>query len=85
MIASGRAAVTDVATKLDAGDANTRKIYIRSIIDAVEVDDQAIRIIGSKDILHAAIAGKPTENGNVRDCVPKWRARNDSNVRPSDS
>lgn len=65
--------------KLDAGDTNTRKGYIRSIIDAVEVDDQAIRIIGSKDILQAAIAGKQTENGNVRGFVRKWRARRDSN------
>ena len=71
--------------KLDAGDTNTRKGYINSIIDAVEVDDETIRIIGSKDILQAAIAGKQTENGNVRGFVRKWRARNDSNVRPSDS
>jgi site-specific DNA recombinase len=72
-------------SKLDAADTNTRKGYINSIIDAVEVDDQAIRIIGSKDILQAAIAGKQTGNGNVRGFVRKWRARNDSNVRPSDS
>jgi hypothetical protein len=38
---------------------------IRSIIDAIEVDDKAIRIIGSRDILQAAIAGKQIENGNV--------------------
>ncbi|KAH2776941.1 hypothetical protein KXW38_009789, partial [Aspergillus fumigatus] len=66
--------------KLDAGDTNTRKGYIHSIIDAVEVDDQTIRIIGSKDILQAAIAGKQTENGNVRGFVRKWRTRHDSNV-----
>lgn len=71
--------------KLDAGDTNTRKAYIRSIVDAVEVDDRAIRIVGSKDILQAAVAGKQTENGNVSGFVRKWRARNDSNVRPSDS
>jgi hypothetical protein len=59
--------------KLDAGDTNTRKGYIRSIIDAVEVDDQAIRTIGSTDILQAAIAGKQTKNGNVRGFVRKWR------------
>jgi hypothetical protein len=29
---------------------------IRSIIDAVEVDDKAIRMIGSKDMLQTAIA-----------------------------
>jgi hypothetical protein len=51
--------------KLDAGDTNTRKGYVRSTIDAVEVDDQAIRIIGSKDFLQAAIAGKQTENGEI--------------------
>ncbi|MCC8964292.1 hypothetical protein H8A95_18700 [Bradyrhizobium sp. Pear76] len=71
--------------KLDTADVNTRKGYIHSIIDAIVVDDKAIRIVGSKDILQAAIAGKQTEDGNVRGFVCKWRARNDSNVRPSDS
>jgi site-specific DNA recombinase len=47
---------------------------IRSIIDAIEVDDKAIRIIGSRDILQAAIAGKQIENGNVGGFVRKWRA-----------
>jgi hypothetical protein len=40
----------------------TRK-GIHSIIDAVEVDDKTIRIVGSRDILDAAIAGKQIENG----------------------
>ncbi|WP_456727439.1 recombinase zinc beta ribbon domain-containing protein [Bradyrhizobium sp. USDA 3364] len=66
--------------KLDTGDPNTRKGYIRSIVDAVGVDDGAIRIFGSRDILQAAIAGKQTENGNVRGFVRKWRTRHDSNV-----
>jgi len=65
--------------KLDTGDTNARKAYIRSIVDAIEVDDQAIRIIGSKDVLQAVIAGKQTANGNVRGFVRKWRARRDSN------
>jgi site-specific DNA recombinase len=43
---------------LDNGETNARSGYIHSIIDAVEVDDEAIRIIGSKDILQAAIAGR---------------------------
>jgi site-specific DNA recombinase len=47
---------------------------IRSIIDAIEVDDKAIRIIGSRDILQAAIAGKQIENRNVSGFVRKWRA-----------
>ena len=68
--------------KLDTADTNARKGYIRSIIDAIEVDDNAIRIVGSKDVLQAVIAGKQTTNGNVRGFVRKWRARDDSNVRP---
>ncbi|MGY4349720.1 hypothetical protein ACVWXM_006213 [Bradyrhizobium sp. GM7.3] len=31
--------------------------YIRSIVDAVEVDDKAVRFIGSKEVLQAVIAG----------------------------
>ena len=65
--------------KLDNGDTNARRNYIRSIIDTIEVDDDSIRIIGSKDVLQAVIAGKQTANGNVRGFVRKWRARRDSN------
>ena len=68
-----------MSDKLDNGDTNARKGYMRSIIDAVEVDDKAVRIIGSKDVLQAVIAGKQTANGNVRGFVRKWRARRDSN------
>ncbi|MCW5688238.1 MAG: recombinase family protein [Pseudolabrys sp.] len=66
--------------KLDTGDTHARKTYIRSVVDAVEVGDQAIRIVGSKDVLQAAIAGRQTANGNVRGFVRKWRARKDSNL-----
>jgi hypothetical protein len=65
--------------KLDNGDTNARKGYIRSIIDAVEVDDEAVRIIGSKDVLQAVIAGKQIANGNVRGFVRKWRSLGESN------
>jgi hypothetical protein len=61
--------------KLDTGDTNARKSYIRSIVDAIEVDDKAIRIIGSRDVLQAIIAGKHTANGNVRGFVRNWRTR----------
>lgn len=49
--------------KLDTGDTHPRKTYIRSVVDAVEVGDRAIRIVGSKDVLQAAIAGKQAANG----------------------
>jgi site-specific DNA recombinase len=71
--------------RLDVGDTSARKTYIRSIIDAIEVDDNAIMIIGSKDVLQAVIAGKQTANGVVSGIVRKWRARKDSNLRPPDS
>jgi site-specific DNA recombinase len=45
---------------LQAGDTNTRKTYIRLIIDAVEVDDRVIRILGGKDIL------QPTANSVIQ-------------------
>lgn len=66
--------------KLDHGDVNSKKAYIRAVVSAIEVDDTAIRIIGSKDMLQAVIAGKQTTNENVRGFVRKWRARNDSNT-----
>jgi site-specific DNA recombinase len=71
--------------KLDTGDTSAGKTHIHSIVDAIEVDDQAIRIIGSKDLLQAVIAGKQIENGVDRGFVRKWRARKDSNLRPPDS
>jgi hypothetical protein len=60
--------------KLENGGTNARKGYIRSIIDAIEVDDRAIRIIGSKDVLQAVIAGKQNHERNVRGSVRNWRA-----------
>ena len=68
--------------KLDTGDTNARKSYIRSIVDAIEVDDKAIRIIGSKDVLQGVIAGKQTANGNVRGFVRKWRASQNKTANP---
>ncbi len=69
-----------ISEKLDNGDSNARKGFIRSIVDAIEVDDKQIRFIGSKNVLQAAIAGKETANENVRGFVSKWRARKDSNL-----
>ena len=65
--------------KLENGDVNGRKAYIRAVISAIEVDDKTVRIIGCKDVLQAVIAGKQTANENVRGFVRKWRARRDSN------
>jgi len=37
--------------KLDTGDTQARKSYLRSVISHVEVDDDKIRIIGDRAVL----------------------------------
>ena len=72
-------------TKLDTGDTQARKAYLRSVISRIEVDDQKVRIIGDKATLADVIAGRQTQAGNVRGFVRKWRARKDSSLCPPDS
>jgi hypothetical protein len=38
----------------------------QEIAVAIEADDEAIRIIGSKDVLQAVVAGRQSATGNVR-------------------
>ena len=71
--------------KIDNGDVQAKKAYLRAVISEIRVDDDKISIIGDKATLAAVIAGQNTGNANVSGFVRKWRARNDSNVRPSDS
>jgi site-specific DNA recombinase len=57
-----------------------RKAYIKSVVDRIEVDDHAIRIIGDQATLEQVVAGGDQSAGpNVRSSVRKWRARRDSN------
>jgi site-specific DNA recombinase len=71
--------------KIDNGNVQAKKAYLRAVISEIRVDDDKISIIGDKSTLAAVIAGRNTANANVSGFVRKWRARNDSNVRPSDS
>ena len=71
--------------KLENGDVQARKAYLRVVISEIRVDDDKVSIIGDKATLSAVIAGQNGTNTNVSGFVRKWRARNDSNVRPSDS
>jgi site-specific DNA recombinase len=71
--------------KIRSGDTQTRKAWLGSVISRIEVDDDAIRVIGEKPVLAAALAAQNMPSANVSGFVRKWRARNDSNVRPSDS
>lgn len=59
-----------------------RKAYIKSVVDRIEVDDHAIRIIGEQATLEQVIAGDQNAGPNVRSFARKWRARRDSNSRP---
>ncbi len=90
--ASVRAAITPakitaftgmVREKLKTGDTRARKDWLGALISRVEVDDQAIRIIGSKTRLAATLTGQAGPEGNVRGFVRKWCTRQDSNLRPA--
>jgi site-specific DNA recombinase len=59
-----------------------RKAYIKSVVDRIEVDDHAIRIIGDQATLEQVIAGDQNARPNVRSFARKWRTRHDSNVWP---
>jgi site-specific DNA recombinase len=65
--------------RITTGETTFRKAYLRSIVEAVEVDDEVIRIHGSKASLEqAVIAGEQIGKG-VRSFIRKWRAQGDSN------
>jgi site-specific DNA recombinase len=68
-----------VRGKLESGDTQARKAYLRSVISYIEVDDDKVRIVGDKATLAAVIAGRRVQSDNVRGFVRKWRARRDSN------
>jgi site-specific DNA recombinase len=65
--------------KLDSGDMQARKAYLRSVITAIQVDDHKVRIVGEKATLADVVAGRQTRIGSVRGFVRKWRAGRDSN------
>ena len=66
--------------KIDNGDVQAKKAYLRAVISEIRVDDDKISIIGDKATLAAVIARQNTGNANVSGFVRKWRTRHDSNV-----
>ena len=66
--------------KLDDGDVQARRGYLRSVISNIEVGDDRIRISGDKASLAEVIAGRSANAANVSSFVRKWRTRHDSNV-----
>ena len=72
--------------KLHNGSPDLRQAYARLLLSEVRVDDREIRISGSKAVLaRSAAGGVAKTTPAVLSFVREWRARNDSNVRPSDS
>ena len=68
-----------------SGDTPFRRAWLRAVIDGVEVDDREIRIHGRRTVLERLVMGGGATPAGVPSFVRKWRTRNDSNVRPSDS
>lgn len=66
---------TLLTEKFATGDVNTRKAYLRSIIDAVEVDEKVVRIVGKRSTLRDVIAGRSTASEKISGSDRKWRAR----------
>lgn len=81
---------TAARRKLGDRTSGYRRDHLRALTQRVEVISKTeARIIGNRTDLLRALAyadnGHSTANGGVLGFGPRWRARNDSNVRPSDS
>jgi site-specific DNA recombinase len=61
------------------GSVPFRKAYMRSLIDVIEVDDNQIRIKGSKDVLERAVMASQNREAGCSQTSTKWRAGRDSN------
>jgi site-specific DNA recombinase len=70
--------------KLTAGDIPFRKAYLGALIDRIEVDDRDVRIVGRKEVPEQAVRASTQGQVSVHSIVPKWRPRQDLNLRPSD-
>lgn len=68
-----------VNQKLATGDVNMQKAYLRSFIDAVEVGNKRVRIIGRRTTLHSLVTGSSASSAIVRGLMRKWRSQGDSN------
>jgi site-specific DNA recombinase len=66
--------------RIRSGEIPFRKAYLRAVIDRVDVDDHAIRIIGDKATLEQAVFRSSEDPAKaVRSSVRNWRALRDSN------
>ena len=51
-----------------------------SSLERIEVGDDAVKLIGNKQVLAAAVTSQNTAPAHVRGFVRKWRTRQDSNL-----
>ena len=66
--------------KLRTGDNAFRKSYLRLFIDRIEVDDEEVRIRGSRQALEYAVSNQSAvREGKVPSFVQDWRPQRDSN------
>ena len=69
--------------RLTTGEIPFRRAQLASILDRIEIDARAIRIVGRKDVLEQAVIAGDALSPGVRSFVRGWRPRQDSNLRPS--
>ena len=69
----------------DSDDAQVRRSYVRAFVGEVVMTREQVTIRGPNRALELAVAGEIPSDDVVRTFMCDWRARNDSNVRPSDS
>ncbi len=65
--------------KFSTGSVPFRKAYLQSLVQSIEVDDDQVRIRGSKDVLEKAVLASQNEQAGCSQMSTKWRARRDSN------
>ncbi|MBG0809539.1 recombinase family protein [Methylosinus sp. H3A] len=70
---------TFMREKITVGETSFRRAYLRAVVEAIEVDDQVVRIHGSKTSLEQAVVAGEQIGKSVRGFIRKWRARRDSN------
>ena len=68
-----------------SGSVPFRKAYLQSFINVIEIDDQQVRIKGSKDLLEKAVLASQQSHSQCSQMSTGRRARRDSNSRPPDS
>ena len=61
------------------GSVPFRKAYLQALINVIEVDDEQIRIKGSKELLEKAVLASQNGQSGCSQMSTRWRARRDSN------